>query len=225
MSRKMLLLAALPLLMSGATLAQTADQPPAAAEVPAPPPATDQNGNMDGDMSDPAESNEMDAAGSTNVEGDMSGGDAAAESDMMPDADGATSAVASGDPEILTEEGSDKLLADRLIGMPVVDPAGTEIGEVEDILLDKSGQVAGLVLSHGKVLGLGGKTVAVSWQDVASAEGSDAITLNLTEEQLAAAHEFRTREDVEREQIEQTAPAAGPGTATNPTEPEPVDQQ
>lgn len=215
MSRKLLLLAAVPLFYAGATFAQSADQAPAGTETPEPPAAT----APAPDTSDPTAG----TSESTDVP-DMS-----AEDMMDTDTDMSTSSTAAADgSEILTEESQDQIRADKLLGMKVVDTAGEEIGEVEDILLDKNGQVAGLVLVTGKVLGLGGKSVAVSWQDVASAEDAEAITLNLTEEQLAAAPEFRTKEDIESEQqLEQdTAPAAGAGMGTaEPAVPAPADQQ
>jgi len=215
MSRKLLLLAAVPLFYAGATFAQSADQAPAGTETPEPPAAT----TPAPDTSDPtagtsegADTEDMSAEGTTDTESDM----------------GTSSTAAADGSEILTEESESQVRADKLLGMKVVDMAGEEIGEVEDILLDKNGQVAGLVLVTGEVLGLGGKSVAVSWQDVASAEDAEAITLNLTEEQLAAAPEFRTKEDIEaEEQLEQdTQPAAGAGTGTaTPTAPAPADQQ
>jgi sporulation protein YlmC with PRC-barrel domain len=207
MSRKFLLLAALPFLVSGPAFAQSADEAPAATETPAPPPADPDDGSATTGAAE--SSGDMTTTGSADTPGTVT-------------TEG--TAAAAGDAQILTEESQDQVLADRLVGMKVVDMAGNEVGEVEDILLDKSGQVAGLVLSHGKVLGMGGKTVAISWQDIATAEDSDAITVNLTEEQLAAAPEFRTKEELEQEQFEDTAPAAG-GSATTPAEPAPAEQQ
>lgn len=217
MSRKLLLLAALPLLFTGpaVAVAQSSDQAPAATETPAPPPAdapaatTDEPATGEAGT-EPAAGADEPMTGDAGAEGTATEG--TAEMDAAPDA--ATSTAATGDAEILTEESGDQVLADRLLGMPVVDMAGEEIGEVDDILLNKSGEVAGLVLTTGQVLGLGGKTIAVSWQDVSSAENAESITLNLTEEQLAAAPEFRTKEEVESEQMENTAPAAGGVTPT-----------
>jgi hypothetical protein len=90
--------------------------------------------------------------------------------------------------------------------MDVVDASGQKIGTVDDIVLDKSGKVTGLVLSAGEILGVGGKTVAISWEDVAAADNSESITVNLTEEQLTAAPEFQTEEQQLEEQT-QNAPA------------------
>lgn len=220
MSRKLILFAALPLLFAGPAFAQSSDQAPAATETPAPPPADTPAAGADEPTTD-ATGMEPAAGSNEPMTGDA-GSDMGAEGTADPNAtatspDTGTSTTAADGSEILTEESGDQILADRLMGMPVVDMAGEEIGEVEDILLDKNGQVAGIVLVTGQVLGLGGKTVAVSWQDISSAENAESITLNLTEEQLAAAPEFRTKEEVEAEQMENTAPAAGGGMTPSPT--------
>lgn len=188
MSRKLMLLAALPLMLSVPALAQSTDQAPAAGVDTPPAPAA----------SDP----------------------------VMPEADSETvpldsapvDTAASGGTEILTEESENQVLAAKIVGKDVIDASGESIAKVDDVLLDKSGQVSGLVLTAGGVLGMGGKTVAISWQDVAAAESADAITVDLTAEQLAAAPEFRTKEQQEAEALSNApAPVTGPATPT-PTE-------
>lgn len=186
MSRKLMLLAALPLMLSVPALAQSTDQAPAAGVDTPPPPAA----------SDPA----MPEAGTETM--------------PLDSVDTATT----GGTEILTEESENQVLAAKIVGKDVIDAAGESIAKVDDVLLDKSGQVSGLVLTAGGVLGLGGKTVAISWQDVASAESADAITVDLTAEQLAAAPEFRTKEQKEAEALSNApAPMTGPASPT-PTE-------
>lgn len=174
MSRKLMLLAALPLMLSVPALAQSADQAPAAGvDTPPPPAATDATAPESGATTMPLDT------------------------------------AASGNTEILTEESDDQVLAAKIVGKDVIDPSGAAIAKVDDVLLDKSGKVSGLVLSAGGVLGLGGKTVAISWQDVAAAESADAISVDLTAEQLAAAPEFLTKEEKEAEALS-NAPAPAP---------------
>jgi sporulation protein YlmC with PRC-barrel domain len=125
--------------------------------------------------------------------------------------------ASSGSTEILTEESDDQVLAAKIVGKDVVDASGESIAKVDDVLLDKSGQVSGLVLSSGGVLGMGGKIVAISWQDVAAAEGAEAITVDLTAEQLAAAPEFRTKEQKEAEALSNApAPLSDPAAPAAP---------
>ncbi len=48
----------------------------------------------------------------------------------------------------------------------VYDPAETKIGEIDDVLLDKSGKISGLVLGVGGFLGVGEKDVIVPFEAV-----------------------------------------------------------
>lgn len=173
-------LAAIPLLLATPVLAQSADQAPAGSGMETPPPP---------------------AAADTGTDSGATPGMTGAET-AAPDG-----AAASGDVQIMTRETENQILVADIVGMDVVDAAGNKLGKVDDVVLDKSGQVAGLVVSAGEILGLGGKTVAVSWQDVAAADDADSITLNLTEEQLTAAPEFQTELDQLREQTH-NAPAS-----------------
>jgi sporulation protein YlmC with PRC-barrel domain len=194
MSRKLMLLATIPLLLASPALAQSTDQAPAAApgvETPPPPAASDVP--------------------------TYEGTDSTAPMDSTAPLDTATPAVpVSGDVQILTEESDDQILVDRIVGMDVVDAAGNKIGTVDNIVLDKSGKLTGLVLSAGEILGMGGKTVAISWQDVAAVENAEAITVNLTEEQLAAAPEFRTKEEQLEEEMRNTPPTPDQMTPAEP---------
>jgi sporulation protein YlmC with PRC-barrel domain len=200
MPRKILLLAAtLPLMLSAPVLAQTADQPPAAgAEVP--PPPADVAPESTESTTPPAT---PETAASTEP----------AETVPLDEPDTAA-AVPSGSTEILTEESENQVLAAKIVGMDVVNSAGEQIGKVDDVLLDKSGQISGLVVKSGGVLGMGGKNVAVAWTDVAAAENAEAVTIDLTAEQIDAAPEFQTKEDKQAEALSNAPPPVTTGPAT-----------
>jgi sporulation protein YlmC with PRC-barrel domain len=202
MPRKILLLAAtLPLMLSAPVLAQTADQPPAAGTEVPPPPADVAPESTESAVPQP------DTAAATDA--------APAETVPLEDDTDAAAAAPSGSTEILTEESDNQVLAAKILGMDVVNSAGEKIGKVEDVLLDKSGQISGLVLKSGGVLGMGGKSVAVAWTDVAAAENAEAVTIDLTPEQIDAAPEFQTKEDQESEALSNMPPpATGPATPT-----------
>lgn len=74
----------------------------------------------------------------------------------------------------------------------VYDPKETKIGEVEDVLLDKSGKVTGLVLGVGGFLGAGEKDVIVPFTAVKSAKRNDKwwLTLDETKDDLKKAPGF-----------------------------------
>lgn len=79
--------------------------------------------------------------------------------------------------------------AEKLIGMDIRNPAGESLGEIEDIILDnQQGRIAYAVVSHGGILGIGDKLIAVPWQAF-MAEG-DALTLDIDKERLKSAPSF-----------------------------------
>jgi sporulation protein YlmC with PRC-barrel domain len=78
--------------------------------------------------------------------------------------------------------------AKRVLGTNVMDTAGHKIGQVEDIVLDKtSNNIMFAVVSFGGFLGVGEKYHPLPWStlDYDSNEGSYVV--NFTKEQLQAA--------------------------------------
>src|SRR2546421_12608691 len=59
-----------------------------------------------------------------------------------------------------------QIRATQMDGATVHDAQGKNIGDVKDIILDKQGKVAAVVLDVGSFLGMGGKYVAVSMNDI-----------------------------------------------------------
>jgi sporulation protein YlmC with PRC-barrel domain len=74
----------------------------------------------------------------------------------------------------------------------VYDPKETKIGDIEDVLLDKSGKVTGLVLGVGGFLGAGEKDVIVPFSAVKSTKKNDKwwLTLDETKDDLKKAPGF-----------------------------------
>ena len=67
-------------------------------------------------------------------------------------------------PEMATPGGRN-LTAETLMGDDVRNSQGEILGTVQDLMLDlESGSVACVVLSHGGVLGVGDKLLAVPWR-------------------------------------------------------------
>lgn len=73
---------------------------------------------------------------------------------------------------------------DEIEDMDVYGPGGAEIGEVEEVLVDASGQPAALAVEVGGFLGIGEKNAAIQL-DQLRLEG-DRLTTNLTKEQIEA---------------------------------------
>ena len=86
------------------------------------------------------------------------------------------------------------ILSSRLIGLDVQNASGKGMGKIEDIVLE-GGQIAGIVLSVGEILGVGQRYVAVDPSSVSIryTEGGNKwhATMNADLEQLKSAPEFR----------------------------------
>lgn len=82
----------------------------------------------------------------------------------------------------------DQLRASKLIGSSVYDVQNQDIGSIKDLVLDRDGKVAAVVLDVGSFLGVGGKYVAVSMGDLKTS--NDRLTLNRTKAQLKAAEAY-----------------------------------
>lgn len=82
----------------------------------------------------------------------------------------------------------------KLIGMNVYNQQDKSLGEIKDAILDQSGQRIGyVVMSHGSVLGMGGKLVAIPYRTVSVALAGDRdhkAHVNLSEQALRDAPTF-----------------------------------
>jgi sporulation protein YlmC with PRC-barrel domain len=128
---------------------------------------------------------------------------------------------------VIPEQSGEQLLADNLIGKTIYSGTGDAVGEVEDILFDKDGEIQGIVLSvGGGFLGLGAKEIAIAWEEVVVQPGADAVVeVAYTEEQLVQAPEFKTQEQLAAEEAAKRAQEqmeSQPGNAPPPMPAEPT---
>jgi sporulation protein YlmC with PRC-barrel domain len=84
---------------------------------------------------------------------------------------------------------SGELRASQMIGSTVYDVQNRNIGSVKDIVLDRDGKVAAVIVDVGAFLGVGGKYVAVTLNDLKT--DNDRLTLSRTKEQLQAAQSYQ----------------------------------
>ena len=93
--------------------------------------------------------------------------------------------------------------AEEITGTEVVNPAGDEIGEVEEIVRDKQTGTLHAVVSVGGFLGIGDKEVAIALDDLKLKNEQLLTSQASTEEQLKAypAYEEDRYEEVEDEQL------------------------
>jgi sporulation protein YlmC with PRC-barrel domain len=80
------------------------------------------------------------------------------------------------------------ILATRVTGTKVQDASGRNVGEVKDIVLDKtSNNIMFAVVSFGGFLGVGEKYHAVPWAELDYDPDTNAYQISWTKEQLEAA--------------------------------------
>jgi uncharacterized protein YjbJ (UPF0337 family)/sporulation protein YlmC with PRC-barrel domain len=78
-----------------------------------------------------------------------------------------------------------------LTGYRVVNPAGDDLGQIEDIAIDmESGRIAYAVLSFGGFLGIGDKFFAIPWEALRPSSVEGAFILHVDREALANAPGF-----------------------------------
>jgi sporulation protein YlmC with PRC-barrel domain len=112
---------------------------------------------------------------------------------------------------VISAQSEGELRADQLIGMTVYNAEGQKVGSVHDILLDKEGKATGVVLSVGGVLGVGAKSVGLTWKEIDVKPEQKQVQISYTKDQLEAAPDFKTTEQINSEmnaQQQQAAPAA-----------------
>ncbi len=93
-----------------------------------------------------------------------------------------------------TNEGQGEWLVGNLWHKSVYNTSGQSIGDLNDIIFDKDGKIAALVVGVGGFLGLGEKNVAVDWDQVKQHGGGvspDRIVLGFSEQDLRNAPAFK----------------------------------
>jgi len=99
------------------------------------------------------------------------------------------------DPNIRAEEGLGAyrrvVAAGKLTGDRVRNPAGEDLGKIEEIMIDiPTGRVGYVVLAFGGVMGIGEKLFAVPWRALSLNERDHEFVLNVDRRQLEEASGF-----------------------------------
>jgi sporulation protein YlmC with PRC-barrel domain len=92
-------------------------------------------------------------------------------------------------PEMMTMLPGEAMTVTDVYKQNVYDPQDNEIGDVNDVLLNKSGQVTAVIVGVGGFLGVGEKDVAVPFTALAFKEkdGKRYLVMNATKEALQSA--------------------------------------
>lgn len=116
----------------------------------------------------------------------------AASSPATPSA--AADKSANGKADFIMSQKPDQWLASKFKGTNVVGADNQKIGDVSDILFDKSGKIEAYVVSVGGFLGMGAKEVALapSSFDVVPGEngGAPKLKISLSKDELKTAQNF-----------------------------------
>jgi hypothetical protein len=131
----------------------------------------------------------------------------------MPKAD-----MKAGDAKFVSSQKPDQFLASKFKGTDVLGTDNQKIGDVSDILFDKSGKIDAYVISVGGFLGMGSKEVALapdSFQVMpgdpnSATDSAPKLKLSMTKDQLTQAANF------EPYKAPRTTTGAGGGAGTRP---------
>ncbi|WP_416140449.1 PRC-barrel domain-containing protein [Halomonas sp. HK25] len=98
----------------------------------------------------------------------------------------------------VTHKSAGHMESDDLVGSTVKSTAeeDEDIGSVDKLLIDESGQVTALVLSIGGFLGMGEKDIAIAWEslDITHEDDDLVIRVNATQDALENAPEYEGEE-------------------------------
>jgi sporulation protein YlmC with PRC-barrel domain len=99
---------------------------------------------------------------------------------------------------MLREMPTDSVTVTDWYKQSVYDPSDKKIGEVKDVLVDKSGKVTSLIIGVGGFLGAGEKDVAVPFDAVRVTNKNNSkwyLVMNATKDELKGAPGFRYDSD------------------------------
>ena len=97
----------------------------------------------------------------------------------------------------VTVQPAGQWLASQFMGQPVTNDAGENIGSISDLLFDKSGRIANVVIGVGGFLGIGEKSIALPYSALsitADPEGKRVVKVAVSKDQLKAAPDFKATE-------------------------------
>jgi sporulation protein YlmC with PRC-barrel domain len=76
--------------------------------------------------------------------------------------------------------------ASKLIGLDVQSPEAKKVGDIGEVVLDKSGQAQGVVVDVGGFLGIATHPVLLNWKDITISDqnGKTTAVVSLTKDKL-----------------------------------------
>jgi sporulation protein YlmC with PRC-barrel domain len=120
----------------------------------------------------------------------------------------------SGKPTVVNSQKSDQFLASSFKGTDVMGPDDKKIGDVNDLLFDKSGNIQAVIVGVGGFLGIGSKDVALtmaSFNVMPGANGeSPKLKLSMTKDELTQAAAFEKQKPPQPTAAQRPSPGGSP---------------
>lgn len=159
------------------------------------------------------------ATGATVTTTAPEGADAAVTTDTTTttattDATTEAAVVGAGADVVVRDQAPNELRVDWITGATVESPSGENIGSINDLIMDETGQITAAIVGVGGFLGIGEKQVAIDWANLQIDFDGQRLSTDLSREAADAAPGYVFRERT-------AAPAAAPmtGTVTDPAMP------
>jgi sporulation protein YlmC with PRC-barrel domain len=117
-----------------------------------------------------------------------------------------------GKPNFVMSQKPDQWLASNFKGTDVLDANNKKVGDVSDILFDKSGRIEAYVVSMGGFLGMGAKEVAIAPSSFTVVKGkpgsADQLKLSVSQKEIKQAQNFKPYEPPHPRTTTGSAPGA-----------------
>jgi sporulation protein YlmC with PRC-barrel domain len=120
----------------------------------------------------------------------------------------ASAQTAVGAPTFIIQQPSDEWLARVFLGQPVQNTTGETVGDVNDLVFDRRGQIRTVVIGAGGFLSMGEKSVGVPFDALTfnvGASGERVIVVALSKDELAKAPEFKAIEKTTFDKVKDRA--------------------
>jgi sporulation protein YlmC with PRC-barrel domain len=107
----------------------------------------------------------------------------------------------------LTGQAAGEWRMNNYIGKPVFNASGERVGDIAEVLFDKSGRVTAVVIGVGGFMGMGAKSVALPYQAVTYGvkDGERQIIVPLTKEVLLKAPDYKLTEKTTLDKVREKA--------------------
>lgn len=126
-----------------------------------------------------------------------------------------------GKPTIVNSQKSDQFLASSFKGTDVMGPDDKKIGDVNDLLFDKTGNIQAVIVGVGGFLGIGAKDVALTMASFDVMPGKDGhsptLKLSMTKDELTQAAAFEKQKPPQPTAAQRPTPGGSPTMPRSPT--------